>query len=450
MIQYFKLNIKDQEELYNDLLAPHRKRLLRSVHSIENESKPAIKLETALSLATEASSQFHLFVFFYGETSEQRSLVFDQVALAILNAVNAYANDSEITEECVELLRTPLTFAHQEEIRQRITNVIAQGERIVRRVSLKPFFDDFKTIEQSKATPEAKLTKVKEYVIPKVMTWIDTEGAQSVLSDDLLDGVSLLLRSISIDAFNEHADFNTSQDACNLALKLSRGSDVKELLQKDKAHLVKIETESSLKLPLTTFGGATIEINRQFCRYRDIAFACSEVIGIRYGVINHCMGDVPTETSYLLSIHGPDKKSITIDFKFTAHDLWINLMKLPVGSSDPGRETYQTILHSLYTHVIPGLLTRLTDKVVSGLEHTMGACVFTSRGLKVSSGALIWKEEKIIPYELIRFTSKNGILYVSYPTKNGTLSIIQSMEVRTFWNAVIIEDLIKNIIKRQS
>ena len=454
--QDFGLNGKQQEKIFDAVLAPFRKRLLQAAQAVDVEAKTDTKLEMALSLATEAASKTQLFDFFYGTASDQRAELFDQVSLACVNGTSAYTNDKEVTGSCIQVLKLALSFSHRDDLRERINTFIKNVEIGLRRQLLSPFFDMFKTIQESKATPSEKLTKVKESVMPKVMGWMEKEGPQSELSNELLDGVAILLRDISIEAFNENRDFNTSQEASNLAVKLGRSTEVKAALRKDQEHLNKVEAESSLQLPLASMGGALFEINKTFCRLNRVTISCAEVNGIKYGITNHYSNQTHTSTSYSISLWGRDNKTITVYLKSDYGPLGKNNVfmeellkdKYNYKTEDREKDDYVMIINAVYTHVVPGLLMRLTDKIMAGHEHGIGEVVFTSQGIKITTGALFWKEQKLIPYELMRYEPKNGCVHVSYPTPSGRLSILQSLDVRTHWNAVIMEDLTKSLIKR--
>jgi hypothetical protein len=448
-VQDFGLSGKQQEKVFDTLLNPYRKRLLQAAQALEAEAKPASKLDMGISLATEAAEKFRLFDFFYGTASEQRTELFDQVSLACVNAVSVYTNDTEVTDSCVQLLRLSLTLSYQDDLRERINTFIKNVEVALRRKSLAPFFDIFKTIQESKSTPEAKLTKVKEYVMPKIMAWIESEGSQSVLSGDLLDGVAILLRDISIEAFNTHSDFKSSVEACNLAIKLARGAEVMEQLKKDQAHLKKVDDQTTLRRRLSCPPRESVEVSRTHCAYRGTTIKTEEAIGVRYGIINNYVQTVHTTTSYLVGLQSNNGKLITIDFlrdfDFGKGDFMAKAQAL-AAKEEAAKADYVAILNSLYTHIIPALILRLADDLTSGYQHSIGECTFTNRGMKVTTGSLLWKKDHLVPYQQVKTWSKQGSVHVS---KIGENSAMHSMDARTVWNAVIIDDFVKELIKRQ-
>lgn len=69
-------------------------------------------------------------------------------------------------------------------------------------------------------------------------------GVAKETSDQLSESIVIVLRKISLDAWNNHQDKKTAQQACNLALTLALDTDTKARLVEDLRILAAQETKS--------------------------------------------------------------------------------------------------------------------------------------------------------------------------------------------------------------
>jgi hypothetical protein len=433
-IQQIASGSKQYEKAFDTILAPSRKRLIQAAKALDLEQNTARRLELASTLSNQAVDELNLFENFYGAASEHYSELFNQVSQACVDAINTYANELDITEGCVEVLRSSLAMARDTELQQRISQFIDLGEKVLRRSVLQPFLDNFKVIAESKESPTTKLAEVKVTVMPQVMAWMESQGPKSKLSDDLLDEVSRLLRAISIEAFNTHDDTATSLEATTLAQKLARSEDLKKRISEDYDQLKSNETEEIKARVRVRIRSDDIEIDRNFFRVNKQTFPVAEITGVRHGGFRG-----QNLTSYFIAVCRSND-AIKIE------------CKRAFRSEAQAKRDYDEILRGLYANVVPRLSFKIAQNLASGGTTNIGDLVLSRYGVTIKG--------KFLRYDQISFDYDNGELCVVVPLLEahdlGLRASINDfmagrhtapirISVRNIWNAVIYEQITKAV-----
>ncbi len=429
-IKKFKLEPALEEEIFAHVLAPLRDRFSNGIKpAADSDLDPKKRFEAAKAILNQAPALSHLMELFFGKTSHHRTELFDEMALACAYAATAYQKATGDLEGFIAISKDALTYASATEARNRVKENIDFGEQGLRQKSIEPFLKGLENIASSGSTPEAKLSAIKETVMPQVASFLQREGPNSPLSHDLQTAVAYLLRRISLEAYNDHEDISTAKEATLLASKLARDPELKKRLVDDKKTLDDnevAELKSRLDLRIRD---DRIEVNRQYVKYNQTRINVSDINGVRFGVYRHSTNGIQDSCSYLIGLSCTRGGSIKIECKRFFR------------SEDQARSDYEAILHSIFSNVIPGIALKAGQVAVRDRFH-LGDAVMTADGMTLSSGMLMWRKDVFVPYSEIRYGFNQGNLTV---VKNGDNSVNRSFVVRDQWNAVIFEQILKAI-----
>ncbi len=225
----------DVESTAELVLEPTKKRVEQRLQAARNdvEKRPEKGTQVAADLMAHCEPLMSLFDLFHGAESHQRNDLFDAVAETVVSSLVAYQKATSDNQAFVELLKKAMTFATGSHIRERLIKNIAIGENNLAGQQLGPFFQSLQQIMDSSQRPSVKLQQVRSQILPQLPTLAGNLGAASQAYRELLDSVALAIRSISIDAHNDHQDFQTAEAAIQLALKLAVDPENKRRIQGD-------------------------------------------------------------------------------------------------------------------------------------------------------------------------------------------------------------------------
>jgi hypothetical protein len=263
------------------VLTPARNRLkeqiLRARESAENS--PATAAEAARTLIEHALPLLDVFdLFFVGQEHFQKEL-FDEAATAIVNCLVSYQRKTGDNATFVRLLGRTLSLAQSTEVRRRIEENIAIGhqnlgttawlsqtvssseedvgtrKRNSRSKEIDSVYSVLKAIQDSKESPSLRLARFKRDAVDAIIKaagvsgFSETYGYLSATSADfkeLFDSAAIVLRGISLDAWNNHRDRQTAVAANELAVKHATSLELKQRLAEDKATLQQMRHEADL------------------------------------------------------------------------------------------------------------------------------------------------------------------------------------------------------------
>jgi hypothetical protein len=107
---------------------------------------------------------------------------------------------------------------------------------------LEPVYVLLKAIQDSKEKPSARLRHFHSQILT-VLPGIQSRIAHSEASAELCDAVAIVLRGISLAAWNEDRDRTTAVSANNLALRHVRDNSIRQHLTNDKKVLSQIAAQ---------------------------------------------------------------------------------------------------------------------------------------------------------------------------------------------------------------
>lgn len=389
------------------VLSPARARLKQQIDRARqragnNQSEALAAGHELLEHAREFS---YLFDLFFGTDSEVHNELSDEVATACNQITFPYHKATADNKGCIELLKSALPFASSSDLRQEIKN----------NINLLMLRD----IDESGAAPKAKLARIKLEIMPAVDTIVPGEFANFV---------AISLRGISIDAHNEHDDFETALEALTLASDLAREPELKNRLAQDKSQIQanqKVRTQLLLKIR-----GDEIEVTRERVRYNSHVLPSGDINGIRFGVF--VRGDL---ISYMIAVNSARHGSIHIECKRFFR------------SEQKAQADFQAILGALYYQIIPRLCLRMARYLAAGNTIPLGDCWMTFNGIHITTGMLFWSEDHVIPWSDVGFNTQSGQLHLASTQKRN---VFRSFSLRRVWNAVILKELAEAVVALQS
>lgn len=229
------------------VLKPAAIRLRQQVKIAEEKafSNPASAADTAtelLRLARAATSQFDLL---FSNDDPTRTDLFDEIADATNRIQLAYHKATSDDQTCLDILQSALPYAHTQEIRQRIEGNLKTLRSNLTFAQLAPAYTILQSIQDSKDSPLEKLGLFRRKAAP-MLTFVTTGmAATDSARNDLFDAAAVLLRGISVEAWNSSNNLVTAEAAIELGLQLAHGTETRDRLLADQKHLAGIRAEQA-------------------------------------------------------------------------------------------------------------------------------------------------------------------------------------------------------------
>lgn len=250
-------NVEKTAEL---VLTPTKNRLKEQIQRARDcvNKNPRDAAKVALELLGQAGPTLTLFDLFFGKDNELRNDLFDEVAAVCNRLQIVYYKETGDDKTCLEILKAILPFATSTDLRQSIEKDISETcarlELLAVNKKFEPVYTLLKSIQDSKASPCIQLARFERDVIPAIVKAAGISGlsqnhgylsAASADYKDLFDSVAIVLRGISLDAWNNHQDRRTAVAANELAVKHATSPELKQRLAEDKATLQQMGAQMS-------------------------------------------------------------------------------------------------------------------------------------------------------------------------------------------------------------
>jgi len=236
------------EKIAESVLSPVKTHLREQIGRAKQkiEEAPSDGPKTAKQLLDEAQRCLPIFDLFFGNDHESRNDLFDEVATVCNQLVVAYHNRTKDDTTCQAILRTVLPLATSIDLRGLLEKNIGIFGGNLRLKELDGVYALFKAIQDSDGSAESKYERFNEEALPAIIkvakiTGVSASGGMlggdSAEYTELFNSAAVVLRGISIDAWNEDDDAQTAFGAVELALTLVRDTEVQKRLQDDKHKL---------------------------------------------------------------------------------------------------------------------------------------------------------------------------------------------------------------------
>jgi DNA-binding response OmpR family regulator len=279
-------NVEKTAEL---VLRPAINRFKDQIKHAEECAKgtPQDGAKAAKELIQHSQRAAFLFDLFFGKESDLRNDLLDE-AVAVCNRLQvAYHNATHDDETCLEILNSVLPLATSVELRQQIEKNIGMLKGFATDKRLESVYALLKSIQDSKESPSSRLARFKRDAIAAIVKaagisgFSENYGYLSASSEDfkeLFNSAAIVLRGISLDAWNNHQDRQTAVAANDLAIKHATSPDLKQRLTEDSATLQQMGAQAA----------ASAAAQRE--KSNNTGMGCLIVVGIFIvlGIIGSC------------------------------------------------------------------------------------------------------------------------------------------------------------------
>lgn len=232
------------------VLTPARSRLREQIRRAKDraDKDPRDAANAARELLDQARHTLNLFDLFFDKENDLRSELFDEVAGLCNQLPITYHKATGDDKTCLEILKAILPFATAMDLRQQIEKNISTLSGNLDFKKLEPVYDFLKTIQDSKEHPRARLETFRRAAVTAVNSAVAGLPHGSEGGNELLDSAAIVLRDISLEAWNTHEDRATAIEAIGLAIEFARGAELQVRLQQDRSALQDIPSESKQAL----------------------------------------------------------------------------------------------------------------------------------------------------------------------------------------------------------
>jgi hypothetical protein len=268
----------------------------------------------------------------------------------------SYQKDTGDDQTFVNLLKQAQAFATGTVICDRLTKNVGIGLGNLSAQELKPFFESINRITDSPTHPANKLQQLREQIMPKLPALATRLGTINESYNAVLDAVAMALRSISIEAHNDHQDFATAESALQIASKLVAGQDLRRRIAEDVKVLASNKADS-----LCFFCGVNP------CR-KDSVFELAMYGNVQRGFnsVNYSKGSVPIARCEVCK--GKHGKTDGIGCA-----VWIGciVVGILIGSTQSHSASGDALIGGAFLGFLAGALVSWITKSMMQLDQTM-------------------------------------------------------------------------------
>ncbi len=237
------------EETAELVLTPTKNRLKEQIHRANERAarKPTDAANAARELLAQAKQCLEIFNLFFDKTDDIRNELFDEVVSTCNQLQVTHHKATGDNNTCLQILSAVLPFAASPELEGQIEKNIATLHSNIAYAKLGPVFALLKSIQDSHDSALARLDRFQREAIPALAKASYGVAANSESYSELSDSAAIVLRGISLDAWNKYQDKSTAAAAHSLALQYVRGSELKSRLTDDATQLQRMEAERRQK-----------------------------------------------------------------------------------------------------------------------------------------------------------------------------------------------------------
>jgi TPR repeat protein len=411
---------------------PHKARVSSAVEKAVSiaKQKPSHAAEEALELLQAISEPLRVIQAILPPEDLELIDLCDTVAEACLTCQITYARESEDWSTSLEILDAASKYAASQETRDRLANNRSNVEANKHVGALTKKIEE---IELNLSTAD-KMSDIKNDLIPHLSNIKKLPGMTDSVYEKCADAVARYIRGLSISEYNENDNSIGALRILEISISIACGWELCEQLKEDKTKLLNIQKETTKHNLQMQIRSDEIEVTREFVRYKDQYINVSSIEGIKYGVFIQVTNGI-RNASYLIDITDGQSGRIKVECKRFFR------------SEAQAEQDFDNILTALYHQVIPSLVQKFAEGVVSGRHLQIGNCRLTIEGVYITTGVLVWKKETLVPFSDLRFSKSAGQVNVSSVKQSW---IGASMAIRDIWNATLLEYIVKAIVEMKA
>jgi hypothetical protein len=221
------------------VLTPAKNRLKQQIQRAQGIAKKASQdgASAAWELLQQARSVLPLYDVFFDKDSDMRNELFGEVA-AVCNRLQIdYYKATRDDKTCLEILKAVLPLATsidlRREIEKDINDTFRRLELLAVNKKLEPVYTLLKSLQESKEHPRSRLRRFHADIANGLISATAGLPQGSENRERLFDAAAIVLREISLDAWNTHKDRGTALAAQQLALRYAITPELKQRLAED-------------------------------------------------------------------------------------------------------------------------------------------------------------------------------------------------------------------------
>lgn len=229
-------NVEKTAEL---VLTPARNRLKEQIQRAKQSAQqnPATAHDAARILIDHARPLLDVFDLFFGEQDHFQKELFDDAATTAVNCLVAYQRKTGDNDTFVKLLEQTLLIAESIEVRRRVEENIGIGKGNLSGKKFDAAYASLKEIRDSTEHPRKKLEKFSHDVSNAINSAVAGLSHSSDNRNQLFDSAAIVLRDISLVAWNTHQDLQTAVAANEMATQYACDLGLRKHLLDDRAKL---------------------------------------------------------------------------------------------------------------------------------------------------------------------------------------------------------------------
>jgi hypothetical protein len=409
--------------------------LTKKINNIDTNDSTASKIR---AIHNELIPHLSLLKSAPGMTGELYEHCADTVANYIRGLSISEYNENSNLQEALRILEISISIARGNEVREQLKNDKAQlldiQEEATKHNLQGQLAEKIESID-SKDSTSLKMRAIENDLIPHLASLKSAPGMTGELYEHCADTVANYIRGLSISEYNENSNMSEALRIIEVSIAVACGNETRAQLQKDKAQLTNLQEESSAHNLQIDIRSDEIKVTNEFVHYNNQKLPVSSIQGIRYGVFVQYTNGIQTSSSYLIDITDGQSRRIKIECK--------RLLR----SEAQAKQDFDRILDALFHQVVPSLVQRLAENVISGTPLQVGDCKVTKDGIYITTGVLLWKKETLVLFSDLRFSSGSGQISAS-SVKDKKVST--SMAIRDIWNVALLEFITKTVVEMKA
>jgi len=231
--------LDDVERTSELVLAPAKNRLRETIQQAKERARrdPQDAGSAAKELLQQAQQTTFLFDLFLGNESDIRNDLCDEVAAVCNHLQIAYYKATSDDKTCLDILKAILPLAVSTDLRRIIEKDLAETHARLEREGLEPVYALLAAIRDSEDSPRARLERFNAEASVALNSAMAELSLGSDGYNELWEFAALVLRGISLDAWNDHQDWETAVAANRDALRAATSLVLKRRLSEDEGTL---------------------------------------------------------------------------------------------------------------------------------------------------------------------------------------------------------------------
>ena len=176
-----------------------------------------------------------------------------------------------------------------------------------------------------------------------------------------------------------------------------------------------------------------LKIDDNVIEYEGKRILTNEITDFKCGMLefNLEINEYPLIRIYRTQVR--DKHNQIIKFSF----VWINGIK-----SKEVLKLSELVQDSIWKVTVPTLVKKFWEELSAGKSVKIGNVVLTPYGIRLTTGILGWKKERLIFWKDVSIFQLSGYAYI-HSTSDKTFK--KSIDLSNTWNAIVILELINTM-----